>query len=106
MKLRAGTRKSPLAMAQTYMVLDMIKAAFPECDTEIVTFTTKGDRQLDRPLDKIGGKGVFVTEIEQALQSGEIDFAVHSAKDQGLLRWARVWRYREFALVGTIVICL
>ena len=81
MKLRAGTRKSPLAMAQTYMVLDMIKAAFPECDTEIVTFTTKGDRQLDRPLDKIGGKGVFVTEIEQALQSGEIDFAVHSAKD-------------------------
>ena len=75
MKLRAGTRKSPLAMAQTYMVLDMIKAAFPECDTEIVTFTTKGDRQLDRPLDKIGGKGVFVTEIEQALQSG------HSAKD-------------------------
>lgn len=81
MKLRAGTRKSPLAMAQTYMVLDMIKAVFPECDTEIVTFTTKGDRQLDRPLDKIGGKGVFVTEIEQALQSGEIDFAVHSAKD-------------------------
>lgn len=81
MKLRAGTRKSPLAMAQTYMVLDMIKAAFPERDTEIVTFTTKGDRQLDRPLDKIGGKGVFVTEIEQALQSGEIDFAVHSAKD-------------------------
>ena len=73
MKLRAGTRKSPLAMAQTYMVLDMIKAAFPECDIEIVTFTTKGDRQLDRPLDKIGGKGVFVTEIEQALQSGEID---------------------------------
>ena len=81
MKLRAGTRKSPLAMAQTYMVLDMIKATFPECDTEIVTFTTKGDRQLDRPLNKIGGKGVFVTEIEQALQSGEIDFAVHSAKD-------------------------
>ena len=81
MKLRAGTRKSPLAMAQTYMVLDMIKAVFPECDTEIATFTTKGDRQLDRPLDKIGGKGVFVTEIEQALQSGEIDFAVHSAKD-------------------------
>ena len=67
MKLRAGTRKSPLAMAQTYMVLDMIKATFPECDTEIVTFTTKGDRQLDRPLNKIGGKGVFVTEIEQAL---------------------------------------
>ena len=103
MKLRAGTRKSPLAMAQTYMVLDMIKAAFPECDTEIVTSTTKGDRQLDRPLDKIGGKGVFVTEIEQALQSGEIDFAVHRTC---LLRWARVWRYREFALVGTIVICL
>lgn len=81
MKLRAGTRKSPLAMAQTMMILNMIKAAFPECDVEIVTFTTKGDRQLDRPLDKIGGKGVFVTEIEQALQSGEIDFAVHSAKD-------------------------
>ena len=105
MKLRAGTRKSPLAMAQTYMVLDMIKAAFPERDTEIVTFTTKGDRQLDRPLDKIGGKGVFVTEIEQALQSGEIDL-LYTVQRTCLLRWARVWRYREFALVGTIVICL
>ena len=105
MKLRAGTRKSPLAMAQTYMVLDMIKAAFPECDTEIVTFTTKGDRQLDRPLDKIGGKGVFVTEIEQALQSGEIDFAVHSAKDLPVTLGEGL-EYREFALVGTIVICL
>lgn len=102
MKLRAGTRKSPLAMAQTYMVLDMIKAAFPECDTEIVTFTTKGDRQLDRPLDKIGGKGVFVTEIEQALQGGE----QYTVQRTCLLRWARGWRYREFALVGTIVICL
>ena len=81
MILRAGTRKSPLAMAQTMMILDMIKAAFPQIDTKIVTFTTKGDRQLDRPLDKIGGKGVFVTEIESALQEGRIDFAVHSAKD-------------------------
>lgn len=46
MKLRAGTRKSPLAMTQTYMVLDMIKTTFPECDTEIVTFTTRATDSL------------------------------------------------------------
>lgn len=106
MKLRAGTRKSPLAMAQTYMVLDMIKAAFPECDTEIVTFTTKGDRQLDRPLDKIGGKGVFSHRDRTGFAKWRDRLCCTQCKGLACYAGQRGWRYREFALVGTIVICL
>lgn len=81
MKIRIGTRTSPLAMAQTYMYQKALNTAFPDAETEIVRFTTKGDKILSKPLDKIGGKGVFVGEIEDALCKGEIDAAVHSAKD-------------------------
>lgn len=79
MTFKIGTRRSALAMAQT----EMVKAALEQAGAaaEIVPFTTRGDRILDKPLEKIGGKGVFVAEIEAALQSGEIDIAVHSAKD-------------------------
>ena len=79
MTFKIGTRRSALAMAQT----EMVKAALEQAgaEAEIVPFTTRGDRILDKPLEKIGGKGVFVAEIEAALQSGEIDIAVHSAKD-------------------------
>ena len=81
MTLKIGTRKSRLALAQTELVQNALHAKFPEIQTEIVEITTRGDKILDRPLDKIGGKGVFVGEIETALQSGIIDLAVHSAKD-------------------------
>jgi len=81
MKLKIGTRKSKLAMAQTFIAVNEITRKFPEIETEIVQITTKGDRVLDKPLSYFDGKGVFVGEIESALQEGDIDIAVHSAKD-------------------------
>ena len=81
MTLKIGTRKSRLALKQTALAADALREKFPELQIETVEITTRGDKILDRPLDKIGGKGVFVGEIESALQSGVIDLAVHSAKD-------------------------
>lgn len=81
MNIKIGTRKSKLALAQTNMVVNEIKKYFPSINIEVVHFTTKGDKFLNKPLINIGGKGVFVTEIEDALLNKEIDLAVHSAKD-------------------------
>lgn len=81
MNIKIGTRKSKLALAQTNMVVNEIKNYFPSINIEVVHFTTKGDKVLNKPLINIGGKGVFVTEIEDALINKEIDLAVHSAKD-------------------------
>ena len=81
MIIRIGTRRSRLALAQTAMVAAALTERFPGIEIHTVEIVTHGDRVLDKPLDKIGGKGVFVEEIEQAMRSGEIDVAVHSAKD-------------------------
>lgn len=81
MKVRIGTRKSKLALAQTEMFANALKKRFDDIDTEIVCISTKGDKILDKPLAMIGGKGVFISELENALLSGEVDMAVHSAKD-------------------------
>ncbi len=81
MKIRIGTRKSKLALIQSEMAANALRRAFPDITTEFVYITTKGDIVLDRPLEKLGGKGVFIDEIERALTDGEIDIAVHSAKD-------------------------
>lgn len=81
MNIKIGTRKSKLALAQTNMVVNEIKKYFPSINIEVVHFTTKGDKVLNKPLINIGGKGVFVTEIEDALLNKGIDLAVHSAKD-------------------------
>ena len=81
MNIKIGTRKSKLALAPTNMVVNEIKKYFPSINIEVVHFTTKGDKVLNKPLINIGGKGVFVTEIEDALLNKEIDLAVHSAKD-------------------------
>ncbi|MDE1991331.1 MAG: hydroxymethylbilane synthase [Rhizobiaceae bacterium] len=80
---RIGTRGSPLALAQAHEARDRLMAAhgLPEEMFEIVVLTTKGDRITDRSLAAIGGKGLFTEELEQRLTSGELDFAVHSAKD-------------------------
>lgn len=85
MNIKIGTRKSKLALAQTNMVVNEIKKYFPSINIEVVHFTTKGDKVLNKPLINIGGKGVFVTEIEDALINKEIDLAVHSAKDLPLM---------------------
>lgn len=81
MKIRIGTRRSKLALIQSELAAKAITAAFPDIETELVHIATKGDIVLDKPLEKIGGKGVFIDEIERAMLAGEIDIAVHSAKD-------------------------
>ncbi|MDQ3037005.1 MAG: hydroxymethylbilane synthase [Myxococcota bacterium] len=81
MKLRIATRRSPLALAQTRWVAARIHEHSPGLEIEEVTLVTEGDRVLDVPLAKIGGKGLFVTEVEAALQDGRADIAVHSMKD-------------------------
>ena len=79
--LRIGTRRSALALWQTHHVRDLLQAHHPALSVEIVHFTTRGDRVLDRPLPEIGGKGLFTAELESALREGRIDLAVHSLKD-------------------------
>ncbi|HEY9063042.1 MAG TPA: hydroxymethylbilane synthase [Pseudobacteroides sp.] len=79
--VRVGTRKSELAIAQTNWVIDRIKEKFPQLEFELVGIITKGDVILDRSLDKIGGKGLFINELEKALLDNDIDIAVHSMKD-------------------------
>ncbi|HJZ47948.1 MAG TPA: hydroxymethylbilane synthase, partial [Roseiflexaceae bacterium] len=76
-----GTRASKLALVQTHMIRDGLLAAHPDLTVAVEHITTKGDVILDRPLSAIGDKGLFVTEIEDALREGRIDLAVHSAKD-------------------------
>ncbi len=79
--LRIATRKSPLALWQAEHVKSRLLALNPELVVELVTFTTKGDIILDTPLAKIGGKGLFVKELEVAMLAGDADIAVHSMKD-------------------------
>ncbi|WP_029552101.1 hydroxymethylbilane synthase [Thermocrinis jamiesonii] len=79
MFFRLGTRKSKLALWQANFVKEKLESL--GCKVELVLITTTGDKILDSPLAKIGGKGLFVKEIEEALLKGEIDLAVHSLKD-------------------------
>lgn len=80
-QIRIATRKSPLALWQAEHVSARLKAAYPGLEVELVTFTTQGDKILDTPLAKIGGKGLFVKELERAMLDGDADIAVHSMKD-------------------------
>ena len=79
--LRIGTRKSPLALWQAEHVRARLLALHPDLTVELVTMTTEGDKILDTPLAKIGGKGLFIKELEQALLDRRADIAVHSLKD-------------------------
>lgn len=76
-----GTRGSRLALWQAHHVRDLLVALDPDVRIEIVTIKTQGDRIQDRPLSQVGGTGLFVKEIEEAMHRREIDFAVHSMKD-------------------------
>ena len=80
-KLVLGTRPSRLARWQTDNVADALRSAWAGLEIEVRVYTTQGDRDVQRPLPEIGGKGLFTAEIETALRSGEIDLAVHSLKD-------------------------
>lgn len=81
MKIRIGSRESRLAVIQSEMVLDYIRQALPEAEVELVTMKTTGDIILDKALDKVGGKGLFVKELDRALRDGRTDLSVHSLKD-------------------------
>lgn len=79
--IRIGTRGSTLALIQSEMVAAAIRAYNPDVSVELVRITTRGDAIIDRPISAIGGKGLFVTEIENAMRAGDVDIAVHSSKD-------------------------
>lgn len=79
--LRIATRKSPLALWQAEHVAARLQTLHPHLKVELVGMTTKGDKILDSPLAKVGGKGLFVKELEQGMLEGEADIAVHSMKD-------------------------
>jgi hydroxymethylbilane synthase len=79
--IRIATRKSPLALWQAEHVAERLEQAFPDLKTELVKMLTKGDKILDAPLAKIGGKGLFVKELEVGMLENRADIAVHSMKD-------------------------
>lgn len=81
MKLRIGSRDSRLAVIQTETVMSALQAAHPDLELELIAMKTTGDRILDRTLDQIGGKGLFVRELDEALREGLVDLTVHSCKD-------------------------
>lgn len=80
-KIVIGSRESALAVCQSEMVRDYIMAEHPELSVEILTMKTTGDKILDRTLDKVGGKGLFVKELDRALLDGRSQLSVHSLKD-------------------------
>ncbi|MDF2962762.1 MAG: porphobilinogen deaminase [Paenibacillus sp.] len=98
-KIVVGTRQSALALTQTGQVVEHLRALCQEhgieCEFELKKIVTKGDRILDVTLSKVGGKGLFVKEIEQALMDGEIDLAVHSMKDMP-------WELPEGLVIGAV----
>lgn len=81
MKIRVGSRESALAVIQSEMMMDEIRKFDDSIELELITMKTKGDKILDRNLDKIGGKGLFIKELEIALINDEVDLVVHCVKD-------------------------
>ena len=100
MKYIIGSRGSRLALIQTKYVQDKLAKTYPEHTFEIQIIKTKGDKIQNKPLDKIGGKGLFVKEIEEKIISGEIHMGVHSMKDmpstpaKGLV-FTKVWKRED-----------
>ena len=82
--IRVASRDSKLAVIQSKLMIDLINKHFPDCKTDLVTMKTTGDIRQDISLDKIGGRGLFVKELDKALLSGEADISVHSLKDMPL----------------------
>ncbi len=79
--IKIATRKSPLALWQAHHVKDRLEALYPDLTVELVKMITKGDQILNSPLSKIGGKGLFIKELEVGMMEGRADIAVHSMKD-------------------------
>lgn len=83
--IRVGSRESKLAVVQATMVIQRLQQEHPEFHYELVTMKTTGDVILDRNLDQVGGKGLFVKELDIGLRAGQIDVAVHSLKDMPMV---------------------
>lgn len=79
--LTIGTRTSPLALWQTNHIIEQLQTAWPALACQKESFVTQGDKNLDKPLPQMGGKGLFTAELEESLRNGRIDLAVHSLKD-------------------------
>src|SRR5512139_2083972 len=80
-----ASRRSRLAMWQSEHVAAELRRLYPHCEVSILGLTTRGDQIVDRPLADVGGKGLFIKELEAALEEGRADLAVHSAKDVPML---------------------
>src|SRR5258706_11672591 len=80
-RLVIATRQSPLALYQANHVAALLRGLYPATTVELLAMTTRGDRILDRSLAAVGGKGLFIKELEQALEEKRADLAVHSLKD-------------------------
>ena len=80
-RIVVGSRESRLAIAQSMTLVDYLRGALPEAEVTLLTMKTTGDRIQDRTLDKVGGKGLFVRELDAALRDGRADLTVHSLKD-------------------------
>ena len=83
-KLVIASRESMLAMWQAEHIKGRLKALYPDCEVEILGMTTRGDQILDRTLSKIGGKGLFIKELEQALQDGRFGRPLHQRRADGI----------------------
>lgn len=81
MRILVGSRESKLAVIQSEIIINKIKEYYPEVECELITMKTTGDKILDRTLNKVGGKGLFVKELDRALLEGRADITVHSLKD-------------------------
>lgn len=105
-KIRIGTRESPLAIKQTQIVIDLLQAKHGFFDYDIVGTKTLGDKLTQFSLKDIGGKGVFVKDIEAALLVGEIDIAIHSLKDMtySLLDGLIIGAYPKRGAVGDVLV--
>lgn len=97
--IRIATRKSPLALAQTELVQNALLALYPDLNVEIVPLTTKGDEILDKTLNKIGGKGLFIKELEKALMDKTADIAVHSMKDVPVQLEDEIYEHLEITCI-------
>jgi len=95
-RLRIATRRSPLALWQAHHVKTQLEAAHAGLEVELLPLTTAGDRLRDRPLATAGGKGLFIKELELALESGQAELAVHSMKDVP-------WRLPNGLVIGAVL---
>ena len=80
-RVRFGSRDSQLSVRQSQLIIEQVTRAHPEVEAELITMKTTGDKILDRTLEEIGGKGLFVRELDRALLDRRVDFTIHSLKD-------------------------